>query len=129
MTKVRLFGSRLSPFVEKVARALALKKVEFELVEPTSPTDFRKWSPQTAKMPVLEIDGDRVDDSTFILRRLDEDFAEPPLYVAARPPPTRPGPEPPRIAARSSPRPCDTTRAPGPGRAERPDPSRTGFPG
>ena len=37
MADLRLFGSRRSPFVEKVARALALKKLSFELVDPRSP--------------------------------------------------------------------------------------------
>ena len=32
--KVTVFGSRLSPFVEKVVRGLQLKGVGFELVEP-----------------------------------------------------------------------------------------------
>ncbi len=79
MTTIRLFGTRLSPFVEKVARGLAYKKIEFELVEPQSLRDFRKWNPQTGKMPVLEIDGERIYDSTFILRQLDQRFPEPSL--------------------------------------------------
>jgi glutathione S-transferase len=59
MANLRLFGSRMSPFVGKVARALALKNAGFELVDPRSPTEFRQWNPQTGKMPVLEIDGER----------------------------------------------------------------------
>lgn len=74
-----LFGSRLSPFVEKVARALELKRQSFELVEPTNPFQFGQWNPQTRKMPVLDIDGERIGDSTFILRRLDEVIPKPPL--------------------------------------------------
>lgn len=86
---VQLFGSRLSPFVEKVARALALKRVTYTLVDVRSPTDFRRWNPQTGKMPVLAIDGERTYDSTWILRMLDVRVAEPPLFdvspqVAAR---------------------------------------------
>ena len=50
-----LFGSRLSPFVEKVARTMQLKGLAFKLVEPKSPTDFKKWNPRTQKMPVLEL--------------------------------------------------------------------------
>lgn len=79
---LRLFGSRLSPFVEKVARALALKGLAFGLVEPRSRADFRRWNPQVRKMPVLEVDGERVWDSTRILARLDELRPEPPLYDA-----------------------------------------------
>lgn len=84
-----VFGSRLSPFVEKVVRALKLKGFRISLVEPKSPADFKRWNPQTGKMPVLEIDGERVYDSTFILRRLDELCPQPPLFeedpvIAAR---------------------------------------------
>jgi glutathione S-transferase len=79
MANFRLFGLRVSPFVEKVARALALKKVHFEHVAPRSPVEFRQWNPQTGKMPVLEIDGERIYDSTLILRELDRRFPNPPL--------------------------------------------------
>lgn len=76
---VILFGSRLSPFVEKVARALQLKGVAFTLAEPKSLKDFTRWNPKTGKMPVLEIDGERLDDSTFILQELDRRFPDSPL--------------------------------------------------
>ena len=79
---VRLFGSRLSPFVEKVARALHLKDVPFELVPVRSPADFKRWNPSTGKMPVLEVDGERFFDSTFIVRKLDEWVPDPPLLSA-----------------------------------------------
>ena len=52
MSEVVLFGAPVSPFVEKVRRALELKKVPYRLVEPTSPADFRRWNPQTGKIPV-----------------------------------------------------------------------------
>ena len=78
--EARLFGARLSPFVEKVARAMDLKGLRFELVPPRSPTDFKKWNPTTAKMPVLEIDGERHFDSTRILRKLDALVPEPALF-------------------------------------------------
>jgi glutathione S-transferase len=87
--RVQLFGSRLSPFVEKVARALELKRVAFTLVPPRMPADFKRWNPQTGKMPVLDVDGARTYDSSFILRHLDASIPEPPLFdgdpaVAAR---------------------------------------------
>lgn len=78
--ELRLFGSRLSPFVEKVVRALQLKDVPFELVPIKSPADFKRWNPRTGKMPVLEIDGERYFDSTFLLRIIDERAPEPPLF-------------------------------------------------
>jgi glutathione S-transferase len=77
--KATLYGSRLSPFVEKVARALQLKRIDFSLVDPRGPNDLKKWNPTTGKMPVLDIGGEKPFDSTFILRRLDELVAEPPL--------------------------------------------------
>lgn len=78
---IRLFGSRLSPFVEKVVRALTVKGLPFALVPPRLPTDFRTWNPQTGKMPVLEIDGERAWDSSAILRRLDALWPLPPLFA------------------------------------------------
>ena len=77
----RLLGFRISPFVEKVARGLRYKKIDFEEVLPSSPFELRKWGP-TGKMPVLELDGERIYDSTFILRRIDESVPEPPLFAS-----------------------------------------------
>ena len=77
----RLFGSRLSPFVEKVLRALRLKGIAHVLVPPRTPADFRRWNPQTRKMPVLDLGGERIYDSTFILRRLDQLVPHPPLFA------------------------------------------------
>ncbi len=79
MADCTVFGTRISPFVEKVVRALQMKGVDYELVEPKGPGDFKKWNPQTAKMPVMDLKGERIYDSTFILRRLDELYPEPPL--------------------------------------------------
>ena len=89
MVELTLFGARLSPYVEKVASALEYKGLAFETVDLKSPGDLKKWNPTTGKMPVLEIDGEKLYDSTFILRRLDELQPEPRLYaehseVAAR---------------------------------------------
>jgi glutathione S-transferase len=80
--RVQLFGSRLSPFVEKCVRALQRKGIPFALVPPRSPTDFKRWSPQTRKMPVLDVDGARTFDSSAILRRLDALVPMPALFDA-----------------------------------------------
>jgi glutathione S-transferase len=80
--KATLYGNRLSPFVEKVARALQVKEIEFKLVGLRSPGDLRKWNPTTGKMPVLDIGGERLHDSTFICRKLEELAPQPPLYAA-----------------------------------------------
>jgi glutathione S-transferase len=74
-----LYGPAYAPFTEKVRRALLLKKLEFEVREPTSPEDYKRWSPRTGLLPVLEIDGDRIADSTDILYALDERYPSPPL--------------------------------------------------
>ncbi len=79
MSTVKLFGSRLSPFVEKSYRALQYKGVDCEMVPFRSPGDFKSWNPQTGKMPVLEIDGVRIYDSTLIVRELNKRFPDPPL--------------------------------------------------
>ena len=76
-----VFGVRISPFVEKVVRGLQLKRLPFTLVPPASPFDFKRWSPQTGKMPVLEVDGERTFDSTMILRRLDVLVPERPFFA------------------------------------------------
>lgn len=78
---VRLMGSRISPFVEKVARGLRYKRIAFEEVLPSSPFELRRWSP-TGKMPVLELDGQKIYDSTFILRSIDEAVPAPPLFAS-----------------------------------------------
>jgi glutathione S-transferase len=78
---VRLMGFRISPFVEKVVRGLRYKKIDFEELRPGSPFELRKWSP-TGKMPVLDWDGERIYDSTFILRKLDEAVAAPAFFAA-----------------------------------------------
>jgi glutathione S-transferase len=77
---VVVFGSRLSPFVEKVVRALHLKRIDHRLVAPRSPLDFKRWNPQARKMPVLELAGTRFYDSSLILRKLDEVAPDPPLF-------------------------------------------------
>lgn len=79
MPRIVLYGPPLAPFVQKVVRALMLKKLPFELVEPQSLEDYRRWNPETGLLPVIDIDGTRVPDSVKILDTLDEHFPEPPL--------------------------------------------------
>lgn len=74
-----LYSPRAMPFTEKVGRALRVKQLVFELVEPKSPEDYRRFSPETGLLPVLEVDGARIPDSAAILDYLDEHFPEPPL--------------------------------------------------
>ncbi|HKA14789.1 MAG TPA: glutathione S-transferase [Myxococcota bacterium] len=77
--QIVLYSPRAMPFTEKVGRGLRVKKLPFELVEPRSPEDYRRLSPETGLLPVLEVDGARIPDSAAILDYLDERFPDPPL--------------------------------------------------
>ena len=79
--RVILYGPAGAPFTEKVRRALLYKGLDFELVEPTGPEDYRRWNPDTGLLPVAEIDGKRYPDSTYILLKLEEFFPDPPLLA------------------------------------------------
>ena len=57
MSGITLYGPAEAPFTVKVERALQLKGVEYLLVAPESPEDYRRWNPKTGLLPVLEIDG------------------------------------------------------------------------
>ena len=77
--QVVLYGSRLSPFVQKVIRGVQRKGLRFELHVPKKRDDMRRWNPQTGKMPAADLDGERLYDSTLIQRRLDALVPDPPL--------------------------------------------------
>ena len=62
----------------KVKAGLALKKLQYELQEPQSPEDYKRWSP-TGLLPAMDLDGQIVPDSARILDVLDEHFPDPPL--------------------------------------------------
>ena len=82
MPRIRLYGLSAAPFTEKVVRGLRLKRLAFELYEPQTPEDYRRWNPETGLLPLLDLDGERVHDSTAILLRLDERFPDPPLLAS-----------------------------------------------
>lgn len=79
MSEYELFGAAASPFVEKVKRGLGLKSIAYKNVPIRSPADFKRWNPVTRKMPVLKVEGEKIYDSTFILRYLDGKYPEPPF--------------------------------------------------
>jgi glutathione S-transferase len=79
---IHLYGLLAAPFTEKVVRGLRLKRLAFEVHEPERPEDYRRWNPETGLLPLLEIDGERVHDSTAILLRLDQLFPDPPLLAS-----------------------------------------------
>jgi glutathione S-transferase len=76
---LRLYSQRLNPFAQKVAIALDIKKLPFEHVISDNPDDVKRWSPVTGQLPVLEDAGQRIADSSRILRFLDERYPQPPL--------------------------------------------------
>jgi glutathione S-transferase len=80
--RIVLYSPRGMPFTEKVGRAARWKQLAFELVEPKSPEDYRRFSPKTGLLPVLEVDGEKIPDSAAILDYLDERFPAPPLLSA-----------------------------------------------
>jgi len=77
--KLALYGQTDTPFTEKCLRALAFKKLDFELHISSGPEDVRRWSPETGLLPVMRVDGELVSDSTNIVLRIDEIRPEPPL--------------------------------------------------
>ncbi len=80
--KLVLYGQARAPYTEKVRRALVLKGLSYELREPQGPEDYARWSPETGLLPVLEVAGERIADSTEILLRLEQRFPRPPLLAA-----------------------------------------------
>ena len=77
--QIVLYSPRGMPFTEKVGRALRVKRLAFELVEPQSPEDYRRLSPETGLLPVLQVDGVHIPDSAAILDYLDRRHPDPPL--------------------------------------------------
>lgn len=87
MELIRLYSQTMNPFSEKVARALALKRLAHERVEVNDPSEIQRLSPVTRRLPVLEIDGEQRAESPQILDWLEERYPEPSLY--SRDPQTR----------------------------------------
>ena len=94
MSSPRLWSWHLSPFAAKVRVACAEKGVELELVEIDPrhrPARLRELNP-TGRVPVLEIDGRGIRESTAICEWLEETHPDPPLW------PTEPAARGPRPA-------------------------------
>lgn len=72
----------ISPFCQKVAKALAHKGLQFSVVDYNglASTKAQRLS-KVGKLPVLDIDGQRIQDSSKIVRYLDEAYPNlPRLY-------------------------------------------------
>lgn len=81
---ITLYQFEISPFADKVRRALRWKGLAFEVVEVlvSKRNAHRRVSP-TGKFPALVHDGRTIVDSTDILRYLDEAFPQPRLQPDA----------------------------------------------
>ncbi len=79
---ITVHGVPLSPFVRKVLMTLDYKGIEYTsnpIFPGSDDADFRKISP-LGKVPVLEHDGFTTPDSSIILRYLDQQFPDKPVY-------------------------------------------------
>jgi len=82
MTPITLHQFEISPFCQKVRRILHLKGAAYEIREVSalrSAVDVRRIN-RIGKLPVLEIDGALIADSSEIARFLDQRFPDPPLW-------------------------------------------------
>jgi glutathione S-transferase len=82
MPSLRLWSWRLSPFAGKARVAFAEKGVEVELVEidpRNRPARLLELNP-TTRVPVLEVDGRGIRESTVICEWLNESHPEPPFW-------------------------------------------------
>lgn len=82
-TGITLHQWEISPFCQKVARALRHKGLGFETVNYNGLLGAKAARlSKVGKLPVLDIDGQRIQDSTCIARYLDEHRPGPSLYPA-----------------------------------------------
>ena len=81
MTGILLHQYEVSPFAAKVRRALRYKGIPFEVKNyaVADASKIRKTISPSGKIPVLDHDGQRIVDSTTILRYLEQAFPTPPL--------------------------------------------------
>jgi glutathione S-transferase len=79
--EVTIYGPAQAPFVVKVGLALRMKKLVYQVVEPAGAEDFKRWNPETGLLPVIDVDGTRIADSSKILDWLDAHYPEPPLLA------------------------------------------------
>lgn len=77
--RITVYAPEQTPYTLKVTRALRFKGLPFAVEEPKSAEDYRRWSPENGLLPVIDVDGTRVQDSAAILDLIEERFPEPPL--------------------------------------------------
>ncbi len=81
MVSARLYSQELNPFSEKVICALAIKQVPVQRIEVSDVDEIKRLSPEKQLLPVLEVDGRRVSESSDILRWIEELWPEPSLFA------------------------------------------------
>lgn len=83
MAKPVLHQLEISPFCDKVRRVLHVKGIDYEManVPMAKLSSVKKLSPM-GKLPVLEIDGEAIADSSDICRELEQRFPTPALLPA-----------------------------------------------
>ena len=83
MSNITLHQYEISPFCDKVRRTLKLKGQAFQTENisllQTQLGKVKKLAP-AAKLPVLEIDGERLADSSHIVAELEKRFPTPAIY-------------------------------------------------
>ncbi|MDD3674769.1 MAG: glutathione S-transferase family protein [Novosphingobium sp.] len=81
MPRIVLHQLEISPFCDKVRRVLKLKGLDFKVndVPMAKLSSLRKLAPP-GKVPILDIDGRILHDSSDICRALDELVPAPPLF-------------------------------------------------
>lgn len=78
-----LFQYQISPFCDKVRRAMRLKGIEWDIVEvPVIPSARFKHISPTGKFPAVDFGGTIIVDSSDIIRHLDTIIPEPRLIPA-----------------------------------------------
>ncbi|MCX2982523.1 glutathione S-transferase family protein [Halieaceae bacterium IMCC14734] len=77
---ITLYQFEVSPFCDKVRRAMRYKNIPFSVQE-VSLLGAGKYS-SAKKLPVLDDTGTRIEDSTQIVHYLEQKYPEPPLLPA-----------------------------------------------
>ena len=81
--KIVLHEWRISPFCNKVRQILAHKNLAYETVRYNGLEARRAASlTEVGKLPVIDLDGERIADSAAIAHALEARFPDPPLFPA-----------------------------------------------
>jgi glutathione S-transferase len=80
MPRIVLHQWLISPYCGKVRKALVSKQLEFEVVEYPGLLAAKAKRMGVGLLPVLDYDGERIHDSSTILRWLEQRHPDPPLW-------------------------------------------------